>query len=382
MRLRVIITNVVLTLFLFGSVACDQGKKEEAEKAAAEAQKQAQAAAEQAKTQAAEAVKKAEEAKAAAEAEAQKAIEAAKAEAEAKLAAEKAKADEATKAAEAAKAEAEAKAAELAKASEVTPEEQERILQLAVDLGCLKKKETDAQKMLETEESLFAGAELDKAAFYTKLETIKGKDAASTTKIDEAVALCPSFEDIQRAKVVGVLVQNKCLRDAKIKPEKMGQIQTEILASFELTAEEYTALRDKFKDEEAFKAAVEEGSKSCPPVAEEDVVTEAEARTKPPAGPELGGDYIGKIFGSANGQITVKTSPKRITGGLAKFVNAAFQLNGQVLSDGRVTIQGRNGADFIRGYGKLDGTRTRMMGNWTGSIGGAQKAGSFMLTKR
>lgn len=380
MRLR-LVSSLMAAFMLFGAVACDQAKKEEAEKAAQEAQKQAQAATEQAKAQAAEAVKQAEAAKATAEAEAQKAIEMAKAEADKKLAEEKAKAEEATKAAEAAKAEAEAKAAELAKANEVTPEEKERILQLAVDIGCLKKKETDAQKMIATEESLFAGAEMDKAAFYTKLETIKANDAESTKKIDESVALCPSVEDIQRAKVVGVLVQNKCLREAKIKPERLGALQTEILASFELTAEEYTALRDKFKDEEGFKAAVEEGTKSCPPVTEEDIATEEEAKAKPPSSPDLSGTFTGKVFGSANGQMKISTSPKRITGGMVKFATTTIPINGQVLSDGRVTIQGKNGADYIRGFGKLDGTRTRMMGNWTAQIGGAKKAGSFLVMR-
>lgn len=396
MRFRFIL---VLGLALgFTATGCDK-KEEEAAKAAAESAK-AQAA--QTAAKADEAVKnaaaQADEAVKKATAEAEEAVKKAKEEADSKLkeaeaAAKTAAETAAAAAAQAAAAEAtaaataklEAEAAAKAEAEKATLlEQKDVILQLAVDIGCLKKKETDAQKMIKEEEQILGAAEMDQRAFLNAFEALKAADETFTVQITNAVEACPSAEDVVRSKVIGVQVLNTCLRQAKVKPERMGSLQAEILQNYELTAEEFTALRDKYKDEPWFKPSLEEGTKSCPPLAEEDMeaVGDEDAAApkgdrKPAARPNKQA-LRGTVFGSANGKISVALEGKRIRSGTMTLGDVTLRLSGYIMDNGKITFKGVDGPNSVRGFGKFE-RASRILGNWNATIKGQRKSGSFIL---
>jgi hypothetical protein len=264
---------------------------------------------------------------------------------------------------------------------QMSEEDKQKVVNLAIDLGCLRKKEQDAQKMIQIEADLYAGSGMDQAAYLTKLNEIKGKDQEVEGRINAAISECPTFEDIQRSRVVGILVQNKCLRQANLKPARLGELQKDILENFEMTGAEYGALRTKFLSDPGFKEAIEEGTKNCPPLAEADIVTEEEAKKK--AAAPIGGTYSGKVFGSAGGQITLTVSGnKKGLSGSAQVGGQSFKLNGYTLAGRKMTAQGANGKDFVRVYGKFGGSNQTLTGSWTGVLGGKKRGGSVSMARR
>jgi hypothetical protein len=375
---------------------CDKGEEEKkaAEAAAKKAQDEAALKVAEANKQVEAAAAEAKKAAEAASAEAEKAkkeAEAKVAEATAAAAADAAKAVEAAKATGAAEAQKAAEAAAAAAAEEAKKAvlgRKDQLVQLAIDIGCLKKKETDAQKMLQEESDLLAAAELDQTQFLKDLEALKGADAESGPAIDAAVAACPTAEDVIRGKVIGIQVFNQCLRQANVKAERLGQLQTEILNNYGLTAEDFNKLRDQYKAEPWFKPSLDEGLKSCPPIAEDEIQTEEEAKAKnpPPAADKpdtrpTTSSLKGNIFGSANGKISVQLTGKRITAGTITIGTTSMPVSGYVLAGSKIAIKGSSGADNIRGFGKFDGSGARIIGNWNGNIGGQRRSGSFILNR-
>lgn len=274
-----------------------------------------------------------------------------------------------------------AEAAKEACMPQLSEEAKAAVINLAVDVGCLRKKETDAQKMIQVEADLYADSGMDQAGHALKLNEIKAKDAGVQGRIDAAIAECPTFDDVQRSKVIGILVQNKCMRQANVKPERMGQLQKDVLENFEMTGEQYVELRKKFEVEPGFKEAVDEGTANCPPMADEDVVTEAEAQKKPAT--PVTGAYSGKVFGAVGGQILLKVAGnKKNISGTAQVGGKVFSLSGYVLSGGKMTAQGVNGDDFVRVYGKFGKSNQSLNGSWTGALAGKKRGGSVYLMRK
>lgn len=275
---------------------------------------------------------------------------------------------------------ASAEAAKDACMPQMSQEEKDAVTNLAVDLGCLRKKETDAQKMLQIEGELYTEAGLDQAGFVTKLAEVKAKDPSVDGKINGAIGECPTFEDVQRSKVVGILVQNKCLRQANVKADRLGQLQKDILENFDMTAADYAALRNKFMVDPGFKDAIEEGTKNCPPVSQDEIVTEEEAKAKPVTG--IQGVYSGKVFGSVGGQILVKVLGKKTIDGTAQIGGTVFKIHGYLLPGHKMTAQGSHGNDFVRVYGSFGKSNHTLNGSWTGALTGKKRSGSVYMTRK
>lgn len=264
---------------------------------------------------------------------------------------------------------------------QMSEEEKTNIVNLAIDVGCLRKKETDAQKMIQIEADIYADSGMDQAAHALKINELKTKDPGVQGRIDAAIAECPTFEDVQRSKVIGILVQNKCMRQANVIPARMGEMQKDVLDNFELTGEQYVELRKKFELEPGFKESVEEGIKNCPPIAAEDIVTEAEAQKKPAT--PITGAYSGKVFGAVGGQILLKVAGnKKNISGTAQVGGKVFSMSGYVLTGGKMTVQGTNGSDFVRVYGKFGKSYQSLNGSWTGALDGKKRGGSVYLMRK
>ena len=275
---------------------------------------------------------------------------------------------------------ADADAAKEACMPQMSQEEKDGAINLAIDIGCLRKKEQDAQKMIQVEADLYADSGMDAGAHAIKLTEIKAKDAGVQARIDAAINECPTFDDVQRSKVVGIMVQNKCLRLANVKAERLGALQKDVLDNFELTGAQYAELRTKYQADPSFMASVEEGTKNCPPVNEGDLVTEEEAQ-KQPASP-INGAYSGKVFGAVGGQILLKVADnKKYISGTAQVGGKVFKMSGYVLGGGKMTAQGVSGGDFVRVYGKFGKSFRSLNGSWTGALDGKKRGGSVYLMR-
>lgn len=317
-------------------------------------------------------------------AEPEKAAEAVKAEADkaAEAANEAtAKADEAAKAAAAeadkAKAEAEAKAKEAAAAAEAAKPSAADIdaaVALMVDMECAKKRGDDAG----VAEELLAASGMSGEAYKAALAA--AGDAIAGAK--ERVAACPTADDIKRDKVVGMLVQLKCLREAKVDPAKFGQLQKDIQASFGLEGAEYAALRDSMKDDETFKAAVQEGMAACPEIAPEDLLTDEEVKARPKraATAEAPASYKGKVFGAANGSLAFDVAGGKVSGKLSIGPNE-YAISGYKTKSGQVVLKGSSGENSFRGLGRVGADGGKVSGNWNGTMGGKIRGGSFTVVQ-
>ncbi len=254
-----------------------------------------------------------------------------------------------------------------------------KIIAAAIDLGCLAKKAGLPEASPEEASAVVGsvGLALDR---FKELWAKVANDPAVKKQVDEAVAQCPSKEDLQRAAVIGIIVQNRCLQQAKVKPERAGALKKEALANAGLTAAQFVALRDKFKADPEFKARVLEGIKHCPPIDPKDLVTEQEAKAKVAKKAPLRAKFFGHAFGSANGKLTVAIEGSKATG-VAQFKAGSVPLGGRVLKGGKVILQGTRGGNFFRAFGRLDATKTKISGTWVATLAGKKRQGSFVVSR-
>ena len=341
-----------LTALVFAMQGCDKSEEvkaaAEAEKAELEAEKAAaEEAAKAAKEEAEKAKAEAEETKAGAAAvvaEAEAKAEAAEQEKEkavAEVAAEKAEAEAAVAEAKAQKEEAEAAAAE-------------------------------AEAGLAEAEAGKAEAEAGKA----EAEAEAAKAVAAAEKAEAALDDMKQSE-IDRAAVIGIMVQNKCLRDAKVKPEQLGTLQKEILASFGMTAEQFNAKRASFKADPDFRAAYNAGKNDCPEIDPEHIQTKKQILAKK----KYKAFMTGTLFGSAGGNISFRIVGDQAKGKVTFKNGSKWNLKGTVRDGKTLRLYGEVGKTFFRTIANIDANGNRAAGTWHSFQGDKRRTGTFIATR-
>lgn len=326
--------SVILLGIVLAFVGCD---KSEEVKAAAEAEKtEIVAAAAADKATAAEAAK-------AASAETEKAKE--------ETAAVKEAADKAIEAAKAGKAVAEAAVAEA---------------------------EAGKEAVASAAETAIADAEAGKAAAEAAIAEAEAGKAAAEAVAADAVQQLEEIkqEEIDRGSILGIMIQNKCLRDGKVKPERLGALQKDILAAFGMTAEQYNAKRAGFKNDPEFRADFNAGKGDCPKVEPGDIQTAKEVSKKKTYKAFLAGN----LFGSAGGKLQLKVVGETVRGKVSFNNGTKFNVTGTV-KGGKVRLDAKVGKTFFRAVGKADANGNRFVGSWRSFQGDKDRTGSFIASR-
>jgi hypothetical protein len=227
----------------------------------------------------------------------------------------------------------------------------------------------------------------EKAALELQLKMAEQRAQLAEAQVNAAVGEIEEMnqEDILKDKVIGIIVQNKCLRAGNVKPERLGTLQKEILDAMGMTGAEFADARDRFKAVPGFRESVMEGMNSCPEFDPEDLVlsTEPSRKTeirekgeKPNS--DKSGQLKGKLYGSASGTLMLSFTKGKITSGNVILPGRAFSLRGNFLANGRLNLLSNQGTDSFRGFGKKQKTGV-VSGNWIAHIGGKVKKGSFIV---
>lgn len=288
------------------------------------------------------------------------AAQASKSEEEAKAA--KAEADEAKAAAEAAKGEAETAKAEAEGAK-------------AVAEGA-KAAEAAAKEVAEGAKAAVEGAQAEVEAAQAAAEEAKGAAEAAQAEL-EGMMMAQAERD--EAAVLGIMIQNYCLRQSKVAPEKMGAMQKDILKSFGMTPERFRELRANLKASPGFKEAYVAGKENCPEMAPEEVVAEEEPAVEEPeeAAKPAGGKakpakknvrhlYKGTFFGSRNGKIKIDVNGNKVRATMIVMGESTpVVMTGKKSGNNVVfTGLGNKGKDAFKAQGKISKNNKSLTGVW------------------
>jgi hypothetical protein len=241
----------------------------------------------------------------------------------------------------------------------------------------------------EGSESTSPAEEVDpeKAALELQLKAAEQRALLAETQTQAVVTEMEemSAEDALRDKVIGIIVQNRCLRASNVKPERMGALQLEILDAMGMTGAEYAEARAGFKSTPGFREAVVEGMKSCPDFDPEDIVFSTEPvrksdireKDEEPSS-EVSGALKGKLYGSANGTLMLTLTQGKVSSGTAVLPGRAFHIRGNLLKNGRLNLLSNQGKDTFRAFGKKQQNGV-VSGNWIAHVDSKVKKGSFIV---
>ena len=321
---------------------------------------------------------KSEEVKAAAEVEKAQ-LEAEKAEAEAEAKAAKEEAEKAKSEAEATKAGAAAVVEEAEAKAKVAEEEKEKAeAQIAAGKIEAEAAVAEAEAGKAEAEAAVAEAEAGKA----EAEAVAAEAEAGKAEAEEAAAEAEAAledmkqSDIDRAAVIGIMVQNKCLRDAKVKASQLGTLQKEILKAFGMTAEQFNAKRAAFKSDPDFRAAYNEGKNDCPEINPEHIQTEKQILAKK----KYKAFMTGTLFGSAGGTISFRIVGDQVKGKVVFKNGSKWKLKGTVKKE-RIRLYGEVGKTFFRTIANIDANGNRAAGTWHSFQGDKRRTGTFIATR-
>ena len=208
-------------------------------------------------------------------------------------------------------------------------------------------------------------------------EAEAGKAAAEAVAADAVQQLEEIKQDeIDRGSILGIMIQNKCLRDGKVKPERLGALQKDILAAFGMTAEQYNAKRAGFKSDPQFRADFNAGKGDCPKVDPGDIQTAKEVSLKKTYKAFLAGN----LFGSAGGKLQLKVIGETVKGKVSFNNGTKFNVTGTV-KGGKVRLDAKVGKTFFRAVGKADANGNRFVGSWRSFQGDKDRTGSFIASR-
>ena len=228
-------------------------------------------------------------------------------------------------------------------------------------------------------EAIAEKANSDKAAAEAMAADAQAAAEKAQKQAQETIAEVKRLqkEEIERASVLGIMIQNKCLRKAKIKPELLGIFQKDILSTFQMTGAEFAAARNKFKKDPAFKASFKSGIAECPDYDPKYI----QSAKKVAAKKKFKAFFQGSLFGSAGGSIQVKMIDGTITGKV-KFKNGLqLKLHGKRTGTKFWLAERAGSKHNFRGEGRLDANGNRLVGAWKTVQGDKKRSGTLMASR-